>query len=636
LMDNLAHVAHAEWVKSGSAYWLRRTQSEISQDEKAETALNLKCIRDKLAKDQADGKPKRWTDEEEKAKLDAVQSAYEYLKDGGHTSMEAHSKFGDVEGFALSERATNRLFAAIDAGIFAEMRPGETRIYNLHPNRYQYQLPDSATAALPDLLAEESYVDRRTSGLGRQEAQEVDRQLGRNRGPEAGPIQPPIDVMVKARMGSAGIIDCTANFYDAAGQIFEEGLKWFYSNPDLAEAKLEGVGEWGGEKISPNELLRQTTGQGAPSESSPLAHPLSHDPLGIVVDAGLTKLTERVQRNVVGALPDGCIRVLSDLAEQGTTLGTFCTQLAGQESFEEKSDVLLLAPICQAEAYKQRASRKALDDYVQLARKGMPTLDDAAKYVLEQNDGAGNSGIEDVVFHWNGCDYGDETPTTVGSDARGDRSKLKFYGLLTQAQRQRMAQNGLIYGSLTPEQKELLEHWIYSSDDLMLRFDLTPAEQESLRAEFRATGRIRVESFLEKEPTYALVNGIPDDALLRLSLAVEPSALVISLDGRRRMDDCASIGYILSQQEHGEFLEPGAGFQNIAESAMIPGWRRTFTFAFRYTPRLSETFQLSESALAGSEAIKYDQLPEQWLKPLKDTLDRYRKLDDQTRNPPPP
>ena len=623
LTDEIAQVTHASWQANGGAYYLTRTAQQLARDENAETALNLGLLQKQLASDQELGHAPTWSAEEASAAIDKVVDMRNRQSKPQTAAFYAEMNKAFTEG-SVPNRAVARLFAATDPAIFADLRPWQFRLYTLRPTQFQFELSDAVGATLADFVQEERYVRSRLDGLNGDAMREMAQRIGTNAwylGPIGGPIIP----IVKARMPGLRGLNFEISFCDRAGRGVESGYRNITLDPEPDLSALTDISTWGKTKIELPAFVRQWSwGANGATKNRPdpaiVSEPLTRDPLGFIFDGPLSTLVAAFHHDVVAALPDECAQEM--IYQQGNLAG-FCRQLAHTETFAMDKGRLLIAPIRRATAYSLRARRAPLDGLVKLCRRQIPTLEDTAAYVLEQNETAAYSGLEFVVFSWNQC-TNQQFEAMNSLTWAGQRSKLMFYGLLSADQKQRMSHGGVRFRELTSDEKRLVTHWLYN-DDAQIQAQMSQAEQDQYMAASRQ-GLWISPSILDREPSFAMPDGVPGDALVKLNEATSRAAHIMSPDGNKAFWDCNTIGYIAAQQERGEWQNGMGGYPSIAASKMAPAWRRNLSFSLQYTPRLSEGFSLSDASMVDSNYVRCNELPADWWNPISKTLEEYRKM----------
>lgn len=638
LMDEIAQVTHASWEKADGGFFLRRTPKQEAQDAKADIAVNAAQLRKGLAKAIASGRQGAWTPERAKANFERLAELNKKLGSAQLTPAIAMPLYEEQRGRGVGERGMNRVLAAIDLSIFADQLPWQRRSYVLSPNQFQWKLPTAATTTLKDFLSEEHALDAQIAGLDNAARRDAAQELGRY-GLRLTPVGDSANVMVTTNMIGAQFMEIRVLFYDDAGGLIDLGSKLVDLSPEPDLTALDGLATWGKTVVTmPDAAVGWMAAPGrrgpvSPDELALVSHPVLHDPLGIAFDQPLAGLAKASNLDIIAALPDDCLR---EMLKESCTLADFCTRLGRWESFRMDKGRLLMSPLRRGSAYTLRARRKPLEGLFATVARHIPTLDDTSAYVLAQRDGAAVSGIEGVLFEWNRCtrmQY--EAMMGVDSDVSGYRSRLKFYGLLSAHEKDQMADEGIPYRNLTAAEKALVTQWIYSGETNLFVI-LDPAEQEAIRRH----GELGEMSIFDRDPVYMMPRGIPDDALVTLKVVQTRAAHVITPAGWRGIEECIELGYILYQQEKGEFLDPNMGYPNVANSKMAPAWQRQLNFTLQFSRQVSDRFSLADSTLVNSNYGPYSQLPPEWLKPLTDTLERYKKYfreaPAQKESPPPP
>ena len=626
LMNEIAQVTHCSWEKkTNGGFELIRPSRQASRDVADDRALNLALLRKALASDEVRGRRKPWSPEEGGASLERMHEINGRLASGKEPPANREADYRTINELSVVNRAVDRLLAATDLSIFADQRPWEYRRYFPNANQFQFVLPDSAVATLGGFVTEEQYLQAKIGDIHGSDRFQVAQKFG-SFGFYEQPVQPPILVLVKTRLIAPPQFDWEVLFCDGEGRLIESGHKIASVLPEPDLRTLVGIEQWGKVKVAfPRFVARLYTGvpgTNSQAEKFLVAHPLEHDPLGAVFDDALTSLGAGLHQDIVAALPDECMQ---DVARSEVSLSDFCKGLGSWVTFRADNGRLLLTPIRRAEAFDLRAKRRPLEALLKACGNGLPTIEDAATYVLAQNDNACYSPLESNVLGWNdAAPYVEPAIMPICGGLPSQRFQLKFYGLLSDAQKVRMTAGGVRYGELAPDQQDLVAHWVYATSD---RFDARPTDAE-LNAE-RAAGRTGERLQLPElagEPTIGLAGGIPNNALIKLDVQKSHSLFLLGQQVGQKVWDCSSIGYVAARQEHGEWLDGLGGSPIVSRYKMEPAWQRHLAFSIQYSPHLSERFFMSDASLAETNAVSMEQLPAAWLSEVNETLNYYRKM----------
>ncbi|HWA83726.1 MAG TPA: hypothetical protein VG820_09850 [Fimbriimonadaceae bacterium] len=631
LVTEIASATHGEWRKDGENLVLQRTRAEESEDRKAEVALNLELIRKSLDKWIAIGKEPVWTPAQAKESMDALaKSAAEVHQARTRAAYEAQERLMTAK--SVGARAIGRIFATMDLKDLAEMRVGDHRIFSLEPNRYQGRFPPAVRSALRSFERESEFIEERLRGVPPESRRDMSGSLGRYMVMDA-PMTPPVNVLFRSSEFLVGHSYYEAFFIDANGNLVDLGTATadLLPTPDLTA--LAGIDDWGKEKLTLSRASEQATSSAAQFGSIAYAipgadKPTLHDPLGLLFDDAVSQLAAATGKDILVDLPDECAQIArNDL--HGKTLAEFCRAIGQFVSFRKDGDTLVVAPLRRDQAYRLRCRRKPLEEIIGIAADRLPSLDAAGAYVAKQALGAGETQLEDIVLGWNQCSrlqY--DSMSSVTSNLLGSRQRLQFFASLSPAQRRQMADGGIRYRDLGVAQRQIVSDWLF-------------ANENSLRAQILENGQMRpARSMVSFEPTYALGDSVPPDALFILKADERLAIHVLTADGRQKVEDCDQFGTILLRQERGEWVDPAYGYPLVASSRCAAAKRSYYQIQIQYTPLISESFSLSDLTRTGKTYGAWTDLPEEWLKIIRQSYDsetkRYAREQQEEHRVPPP
>jgi hypothetical protein len=331
----------------------------------------------------------------------------------------------------------------------------------------------------------------------------------------------------------------------------------------------------------------------------------------------------------VAALPD-------DLADSKVNdLEQLCRHLAMVCQFRLERETLLIEPIRASQSFAHRAKRKPLEELIAKTKIGIPSLADAATYAMAQNMGALYTDFEQTVLGWNGCSrYDFETLRALESDY--GRQRLRWYSQLSPAQCQALQGEGLRFADMSAFQRDCLAASIYTGYLGGLFVEDPPEARERQLREFRENGP--VSRPLQREPSFVLPEGIPPDSFMKCKSKETFAAVVQAPTRTRKLWETGSLGYVLSQQEQGQWLNGDGGYPDVKASKYLPAKMSNYDFNLAMSHYVSDRFSLTDAQTMGRDYVSYEQLPPDWLKDLKATLDHYRearKILDRQKVPPP-
>jgi hypothetical protein len=626
LMKQIAEVCHAEWRKEDGATRLYRSPARVAQDVKEDQTLNLSCIKASLESRIRGAKP-AMTAEQETAHLKEMAKMSEAAVAESNSPSMRNQLYDRLRNMGLAQAAINRLFASIDLSTFASQPPWEHRLYAIEPNRYQYPLGPKAAGVIAPFVKEENFLIGTINALD-DEKRGISRSTYARNGDYFSPILEPASVFVEGRAYECDHLQLEAMFLDAEGYAIDSAGTNVSLWPDEDPAKsLPDIAKWGAKRLVFSDRTKATIN--AKAVDSPFgppdpmaAKPLEKDPLSFIFDEPLSQLSDEAAHGIVAALPDEIARSGAGMVTEEQTLRDLCQLLTRYESVRDEDGTLVITPRKRAQAYSLRAKRKPLQELVAIGRSRPVTVDEAGGYALKQNDFAAVTYLEQMVVNYNQASSR-SLEWLAGSLAYREYAKL--YASLSPAQRTRIVTEGLRYSELTSHQRDIVDFWTYSCDP---HFAVSHNKIDRKRGYF----------VLDRIGSVCLPDGVPLDTLFTMKLKREKSALLVAPNGGRQIDSCTSIGYVLYQQERGEFGSD-LGYKNIASCKLTPATETTYEFDIAYTPQITDGYTLHDAKIESAISVSWKDLPPEWLKPLTDTLEYYRKMNLPSRghqSPPPP
>lgn len=613
LKSDVAAVCHAEWRKEGGAEWLTRTAAQEARDRKNDQAVTLAAIRSALEPKRNEGLMTAMSPSAEGSHLQGIQEIHSQLMaDTGMAPEQQVRLDRKRRDLTIPARGLSRLLLSCDLSSLASQPPWESRLYSLSPNRYQYPLGGKAANAVAPFTQEQNYLINLVRGLDDEARKSSLYSLGAY-GDYHVPIVEPVGIYVFGQCFAGEFLEMEALFVDADGYLIDLNSSRLplWEERDPAKS-FPGIENWGSERLSYSERALLTiarTRNSGPSQDPSTARPADRDPLSFWFDDPLVQLAQTVRQDIVAALPDEILHATGDSVGVGKSLRDLCGALAKYESVKAENGCLLMEPLKRAEAYDLRTRRKPLQDLLAIARTRPPTLVEAGTYALAQNDFAGSTSLEGTVVDYNGANGA--FLEWLSGNALAYRERAKFYATLSPSQRARLVEPGLQYSELTAPQRQIFDFWTYSC---WTNLNVTHSQLDPKRGYM----------MLDRYASISLPGGIPPGTTIHMKIYPDKAALVASKDGRKKVESCSSIGYILFQQTAGTF-GPELGYQNIESSVLTPAIHNTYGFTVNYTPIVSDAFTLHDASVQSTAPVAWKDLPSEWLKPLTDTLNYYRK-----------
>ncbi len=191
----------------------------------------------------------------------------------------------------------------------------------------------------------------------------------------------------------------------------------------------------------------------------------------------------------------------------------------------------------------------------------------------------------------------------------GYRDLLRVYGGLSPAQRaDLLAGKPLLVGGLSPDVRADLESLLFTRG-IQVEKDLGGGKQDPIDA-------VWVTSAID-----------PSDTLVCAAAKRLPIAATQDQRGGFFLGETSNLGYILSQQKAGEFLEPGLGYPLVEKSSFIPGLEMDYRINVNLSPTCRYRGTLMDVAIdLNARPVAYGDLPAEHLKELRRTLGLYEKM----------
>jgi len=343
-----------------------------------------------------------------------------------------------------------------------------------------------------------------------------------------------------------------------------------------------------------------------------LLHPEKPDPLSILMSSKLIQAANIKRMNMVAHLTDNMFYADGNTSTTGVSVDEFLRKIDSVTTISAPDGGwLVVKPKRPNECRTYQADRTELGKYLRRLSSGRPlSLDEQAAFALSLPDPLCN------FLPWQLCNL-----LKLPRVDDYDPAMLRFYGLLTADQKERMMHDGLTFGSLRVEQLECVKRMLYRTRS---RLGYTPPKGEEKRFDFDL-----FYNGLWHEPTECLPNGIPPQGLIKLT--VENSNVVMATSFNPDSNgtpgpafSAQDLAFQKYSQEHPEQF-PGANDAshrfNLGHFQFGPQVKMTFLFQF--TPTLSLDNTLEDTNLKDFQTMTMDDLPSDFKKQFQDAYNHY-------------
>lgn len=678
VMKRIASVTGCKWTESGSGMMLERDRDAEKQDRDRQAAAKTAQAKTAISEWLKSNPPKEWSADvakkEVQADVDQMNQILEQVKQNNPNFGGAGSNlFIQVSGGTNSTPTAMALRSLIEnfpAEALANLSPMERVVYSTGRTQRQLAMPASTQSqqVLRKFITDYNMlVSARTNAIQPGPGIQYLSELTQATTPISWPVKAllvlnrPAGARSQTVLAELKIADSTGRIVGTANASFnlapkaaEEGeisdAGTVIQLSDMSEQLVRTLAQY--KVLEPSNSTIQMSGGGSfrvslsrPGEGNP--PPLSQEMLRLITQPGsLEPLSFHVaeclmqlaaDKNVsLAALPNDEIFIpLAKLLSTGT-VSTERLRLelikAGLEVSIEDGWMEVKTPV-RADAYNTRVSRDDLGALQStILRNGYASLREVGKYALNMESPSLdqayitilNKPAADILF---------------GSDQ--ERLFLQLIGAIQFADPQRVTAGEVPVSGLTPQQRRIVEQIYYGpfgggslggGRSVMIGMssgDDGPPEQ-------------KVPS-LRDEPTEAYPQGLPNNAMLKISLEeIEDAVLARSPNSHRAMFFTAqSMG--MTQN----FLERGQSFGMDTLNPSTPG----ITFQPGQATGVSIGLTIGEDGaasthfqeawvLTGSQAVPMAQLPASFLDAVKQAKEQSNGMNfnfgDGNRRQPPP
>lgn len=676
VMDRIAEVLDAEWRPSDGGYLLTRTgasELKVQREEAAQRGNAIEAaIRKMLA--EVDQTPKL-TEEEMRKAADEMRREFESMTRGargnaGPGLQRAVRGLREMSQKQPGGRAIVRLLAGINPAELGAMGPGTRVVFSTRTTPMQKPLPGNAQQIIDRFLEEQRTLDTVVGdtiqpGGG---TNPVTMFLGQQRQRlQSG--RPGKSILVVSRLGVAEGLQCQLTVFEAqTGEALTTGMLTLsvdepgqplaartdekpipMTEASMQFAKLAGSNQGallgaatsflalasGDASDVDFSFITNPGGSGKPAEVTKewrdrILDPVAHDPLSTVPSDIFIGIAEAKNVNLVANLPDAMLLPASRRVSQGEIRPTEALALARGPwglDVRESDGWMEIEPKMPFTARNERTDRGALGKMLKtVVANGRLNLDDLANYAVTSDAANPLGGVDYFYLRLLDPATADRQFATMFSS---NREMLKFYGLLSQAQRNTLfAGRPMQLSALNQKQRELLHSMVYNSMDGP-RVENARGGPGGGMAAFLGGGS------LQSERTEAMPNGVPNTGLLTVRSENEPAVLASDASGTVfQYLTAEALGRQRAIRENpqiAQFLQSDANFDRFRL-----GQQSTYRFRFEFSRNISLLRQLTDARIdSGTPAVSFDELPREFRRRVEQGAGRIRG-GDRVANPPPP
>ncbi len=620
LLARVASALGASWRDDGSKLTLVLTDAQRKEQRDAELAWRQKAAEEAIRK---------LSEPLAKHPTFDAQAIEEARKGpgggprmaGGGLSPLAMAQLGRnlIAGNPASPtgRAVARLARLIGPKTLAMLGDGERLVFSTRPNAMQRQFPSGSLPILNQLVAEQAKWADANDAANDEGGMErlLGALFGGTRGAVAGSPSKALLSIQRQRLTDG--YEFRLTLFDQDGkEVFSDGLTMLLESSPLNLLDSLGSATATGQEIRLSPLSAKLLGVlrgisavalgGAPSAAiddelaSVLRRPDEHEPLSFFHGEALAAAAQAYGRNLVACVPDAAFSAsLFLLPGQKLTVESFLKSLQDLRlmSFESDDRWIVARPTRPWYQRMQRQDRRALAGLIASVRSdGTLRLADLAAYALN-NPPVLESPVAQLYATLS-------VPGLIANPSAMQWDLLRFFGSMTASQRQ-SALNGaeIPLRLLTPNQRAMVWRMAYLPGFLGLG---------GLRLQAPQSGNPL--AALRAEPTELLPNGIPNDALLRVT--VQRTQVVVNggaSTGGLRLFSALGAEELGAMQQLRE--DPALG---AMVGSFLPNWetfrvavKLQWQFVFQLTPQVSLTGVLEDVDVPeGAPAVPFDRLPQ--------------------------
>lgn len=496
LMDRIAKTLRAEWIKDGDSFQLVRSsasEKRMSDEETSRLAARIKASIAKMAPTDLEPWDATTANRYTRVVVDKTEKAFERSQQRG----QGEEVYGDVSLNNPSGRALWRVLSSIDPTSLAEI--GNRRVvFSTSPNRMQLQLPSACRETLTTFIHEQKLLEQAVKDAEEQSTSKykesifhmdsladasespgnprlglgralfvVQRVLGNSfqlqltifdpNGLKIGGVIRNLEVPVTREpivvVKDPTVIPFTPRTTEFAGILNSK------NRPRGIQSMIRSTND-AGQPVTVN-LFNFADGSRVPRASARLREavlkPDERDPMSFAPSEAIGFISDRRKEDVVAWLPDDSFIPMMAAVSPKLTVGDFLTRCASSWDLvvRESEGWMMIAPKFPVASGSVQVNRPALGVFVRaLATRGYLKLADVSAFALASNPA-------ELVQK-----YLETINLAAGSRlwSMGEWRLLRFYGSLTDAQRQQVAgQSKIPLLNLSDQQATLLADMVFNS-----------------------------------------------------------------------------------------------------------------------------------------------------------------------------
>lgn len=639
LLERIARVVGGSWKKEEGGWRLVRTSEERQAQEQREYLERVQRFTKLIEKQK-----------EKLAKLSSNPANTETLikkyKDviSKFNPDNRNFDWGDARKLQLnspSGLALGRIKTLLDPRVLAQMPPEGRIVFSTNPTPTQLAMPDEMARAVQVALTESErwrneLRDRGISNPTRGGTTYIlfdelwDRHDGMMEGQAKAKSATTIVTVVVSANRWSDTPQISINGFDAKGkQTFENAENGIYDDSsgerkepanDPSEKEIDLGSEIFEPESSPGGMRKPTR-----ATLAFLTDCVEHDPIGMATGPALIKLAEAKKANLIAMVDDNGFHLGNYRSKVKPSIFLYGITVSGY-NVETDKGFLTIQPKKPARGRLERTNRKNLSSIIQKYR-GRTNLN-----LEEQADVACSfprqASLASSVLQM----FGIQTPL--------EDTGLRVYGNLSPVQRQQAATAGLPYRLMSEGAKKEVYQAIYNAQWFNLQYDATKDPGFNPNAPNAWEKQSLFYNGIYKEPTFAVPDGVGQNALFKLVETSAPSIFRVSTDPQRSYlnNQPMSAEELGSHQYQMEHLDRFPWMKDQMEynpplSAVRYGSLRSVTMQLYFTPSVSMSWTIQQKNVPSDRIYKLNELPDEFMKAYKEA---YKRQEEMYKNSPPP
>lgn len=621
LMALIAKADSAEWVEKDGQFVLTRSGSLRRKQERDDLRETARLLERQVSKVLVKGDQVEPSDDTAKDWIVKTQNPPKVA-----TNYAAYMDFDlRARDWSPAGRMLSRVLRSLPAEDLAAIEIGHTIRWSTHPTRIQGRLPLDE-ASLNQYIRERNHLASLLVKIEKEDIRNDAAMYFRMRQRATVPVSGAHSVLLLANR-SLERVELTLATYGTEGTLLD--LASVTLNLDGEEpAALPGQSRWAKENLQPGAMWKSiingiVRNPMDPAQIRLAMDPVVNDPLALFQSDAMQTLTAAIGTPLLCRIPDEACLASEAILQSSPNLGDYARALQGSIRFSEDGGVQVGLARFPSVSGSLKANRNVLKGFLaNLKEYRLPSLDFISNYAMKAGDGPVISGVEGLLCRATGLFEPYFQIEAIADYSSGGRDLLRFYANCPPLQQKALwAGNVIPFGQLTPGSQRELQSAVLTRS--------TTVDFDSLEA----PQNVDPTSYVD-----GLTAGMPVSAKAKL----EPFVTTKLTSGIECTLEASSIGYILAQQEKGEWHDERFGYPRVQQSKFIPGMKGNMTlsiglFAHGSVSKRLADYQIDPKAVA----VAYDALPPSHLKPLMKTLEYYRKVYREAgstteSNPPPP